>query len=387
MKGSLKSKIIIAVVVVATTLYLIACTTPTKIIENLKQDEFEIASPDQLGLNTTVLARADSLVSNQVYPNIHSVLIFKDNKLVFEKYYRGKDEIWGNDVGVISFNSDSIHDIRSVTKSIVSALVGIAIDQGKIRSVDQKVFDFFPEYKYLDTGIISTLTLYHLLTMSTGQTWNEEVPYSDSTNSEIRMIRSNDPIAYALRQPIEKQPGTEWRYNGGSTQVLAAIIKKVSGQEIDDFARTFLFHPLGISKFSWIRYPFIDIPAAASGLRMRPRDLLKFGMLYINEGKHNGNRVISKSWIDQSTQVQLPLKNAPDSLRIGYGYQFWIRTINHPLGYIPLAVAIGNGNQRIFIDRKNQMVTVVTAGNYNNWGIKNNSDKLVFDLVYEALVK
>ncbi|HEY0752163.1 MAG TPA: hypothetical protein VGD26_13475, partial [Chitinophagaceae bacterium] len=90
----LKSKIIRAVVVLTTPLYLFSCTTPTKVIESLKQDEFELASPDQVGLNPTSLARVDSLVSNQVYPNIHSVLIFKDNKLVFEQYYRGKDEIW-----------------------------------------------------------------------------------------------------------------------------------------------------------------------------------------------------------------------------------------------------------------------------------------------------
>ena len=118
-------------------------------------------------------------------------------------------------------------------KSIVSACVGIAVQQGKIKSIDQKVFDFFPEYKKLDTGLISSLTIKHLLTMSSGLVWNEDLPYDNRENSEIRMIRSANPVEYVLSQPLEFQPGVSWKYNGGTTQLLAAIIEKTTGKKID----------------------------------------------------------------------------------------------------------------------------------------------------------
>ena len=385
MTGNLKSKIIRAIVVVIIPLYLFSCTTPTKVIESLKQDEFELASPNQVGLNPTSLARVDSLVSNQVYPNIHSVLISKDNKLVFEKYYRGNDQVWGDDIGVIDFNQDSLHDVRSVSKSVVSACIGIAIAQGKIRSVDQRVFDFFSEYKHLDTGMNSTLTIRHMLTMTTGQKWNENISYADTTNSERRMIRSKDPVEYALSQPFEKTPGTAWNYNGGTTQVLAAIIEKVTGKHIDAFAREFLFHPLDIARFEWTRFPNSVMPAAASGLRLRPRDMLKFGMLYINKGKYNNNHVLTADWVKESTRTHIPNKSQPGSIENGYGYQFWTETVQLPAGNIPFALAIGNGFQRIFIDDKNKMIVVITSGNYNARNLANNPDKLVYEEIYDAL--
>jgi len=118
-------------------------------------------------------------IENGTYPNIHSVLISHHGKLVYEKYWPGKDERWGDSLGVIIHAKDSLHDIRSISKSIVSACVGIAIQQRKIKSADQKVVDFFPEYAKQDTGIKSLLTVKHLLTMSSGLTWNEDVPYDN----------------------------------------------------------------------------------------------------------------------------------------------------------------------------------------------------------------
>ena len=385
MTGNINSKIIRVIVVAITPFCLFSCTTPTKVIESLKQDEFELASPDQVGLNPTVVARVDSLVNNLVYPNIHSILISKDNKLVFERYYRGKDQVWGDDIGVIDFKQDSLHDLRSVSKSVVSACIGIAIEQGKIKSVDQKVFDFFPEYKYLDTGMNATLTIRHMLTMTTGQKWNENISYADTTNSERRMIRNKDPVAYALSQPFDNTPGTSWNYNGGTTQVLAAIVHISTGQQVDAFARDHLFNPLGVRRFEWTRYPNSNIPAAASGLRLRPRDMLKFGMLYINKGKHNDIHVLTNEWVKESTRTHIPSKHQPRTIDNGYGYQFWTETAQLPAGDIPFAIAIGNGFQRIFIDDKNKMIVVITSGNYNARKLSNNPDKLVYEEIYDAL--
>src|SRR5688572_6968066 len=236
------------------------------------------------GIDSLIIHSMERVVENGTYPNIHSVLISHHGKLVYEKYWPGKDERWGDSLGVIIHAKDSLHDIRSISKSIVSACVGIEIQQGKIKSADQKVFDFFPEYAKQDTGIKSLLTVKHLLTMSSGLTWNEDVPYDNPENSEIKMIRSANPVEYVLSQPMDLPPGKVWEYNGGTTQLLAAIIEKTTGKKIDAFANEYLFQPIGITTFEWVKYPGTDLPAAASGLRLRSRDLLNFGLLYSDKG-------------------------------------------------------------------------------------------------------
>ena len=341
-----------------------------------------VASMADAGIDSTVINKIDTAITNGTYPNIHSLLIARNNKLVYEHYWPGKDESWGQDLGIRVQAKDSLHDIRSISKSVVSACVGIAIQQGKIKSTDQRVFDFFPEYKKLDTGLISSLTIKHLLTMSSGLVWNEEVPYDNPENSEIRMIRSPNPIEYVLSQPMEFPPGISWKYNGGTTQLLAAIIEKTTGKKIDDFAKEYLFQPLGITRSEWIKYPGTDLPAAASALRLRSRDLLKFGLLYNQNGVWQGKEIIDPKWIEESFQshVQRPGGGS-------YGYQFWLWQDTIKNKPVPMVACIGNGDQRIFIDKTNDLVVVTNAGNYNKWDIENDAYALLLGYVYPALTK
>jgi CubicO group peptidase (beta-lactamase class C family) len=358
-----------------------SCAQQAKKQTTVSEEGIVFASMADAGIDSVLIKKIDTAIRNGTYPNIHSLHIVRNNKLVYENYWPGKDESWGDELGIRIHGRDSLHDIRSISKSIVSACVGIARQQGKIKSIDQKVFDFFPEFKKLDTGLISSLTIKHLLTMSSGLVWNEEVPYDNPENSEIRMIRSSNPVEYVLSQPLEFQPGVSWKYNGGTTQLLAAIIEKVTGKKVDQFANEYLFQPLDIKQFEWAKYPGTDQPAAASGLRLRPRDLLKFGLLYNNNGTWNGKQIISKEWIEESFQshVQRPGGGA-------YGYQFWLwqDTINNKP--IPFIACIGNGDQRIFFDRTHHMVVVTTAGNYNKWTIKKNADALMKEYIYPALI-
>jgi len=345
-------------------------------------EDIPVASMADMGIDSIVINKIDTAIANGTYPNIHSLLIVRNNKLVYEHYWPGKDQSWGKDLGIRTHGKDSLHDIRSISKSIVSACVGIAIQQGKIKSIDQKVFDFFPEYKKLDTGLISSLTIKHLLTMSSGLRWNEEVPYDNPENSEIRMIRSSNQIEYVLSQPMEFPPGQVWKYNGGTTQLLAGIIEKATGKKIEQFAKEYLFQPLGITSFEWIKYDGTDLAAAASGLRLRSRDLLKFGLLYYNDGQYKDTQVVSKKWVEESFQshVQRPGGGS-------YGYQFWLfqDTINNK----PLSIVscIGNGDQNILFDKTNGLLVVINAGNYNKWDIQNSGYILLKNYVYPALIK
>jgi CubicO group peptidase (beta-lactamase class C family) len=154
----------------------VSCQSQNKIN---KDKDFTLVSPSAEGFDASVLNKIDTAVSNGTFPNIHSVLIAKDNKFVFEKYWPGKDEVWAVGKGIIPHSKDSLHDIRSISKSIVSACFGILLQQGKIKSVNQKIFDFFPEYAKQDTGLKSLLTIEHLLTMTSGLKWNEDIPYDN----------------------------------------------------------------------------------------------------------------------------------------------------------------------------------------------------------------
>jgi len=338
-------------------------------------DGIKTGTLSEVRMDTSVVNELTNQIIAGYYPNIHSLLIYKDNKLAYENYFKGKDQYRGKDLGVIEHSINDLHSMRSISKSVVSACIGIAITQGKIKNVDQKVFDFFKEYAAYDTGMIKGLSIKHLLTMTAGLKWNEEVPYDNPENSEIKMNQSADPIDFILSRSMTSLPGKVWQYNGGTTQLLSIIIERATGKKVDEFAKEYLFSPLGITTFEWIKMSGTNIPAAASGLRLRSRDLLKFGILYHNKGKWNGKQIIPRDWIEQSfhTMIPRPASTTRPKSTGGYGYQFW--TFNDTIQTHPVYIvaAVGNGDQRIYFDEKNNLLVVITAGNYNIWTIQNNS--------------
>jgi CubicO group peptidase (beta-lactamase class C family) len=333
------------------------------------RDGIKTASVLDAGMDTAVMKQLYTDLASDTFPNIHSVLIYKNDRLVFEQYFRGKDERWGDNLGVIEHKQEDLHDMRSISKSIVSACVGIAISQGKIKNAEQRVFDFLPKYASYDTGSKKNLTIAHLLTMTSGLDWNEDLPYTDPKNSEIQMNNSTDPIAFVLSRPLVSQPGKKWKYNGGTTELLAAIIEAVTGKKVDEYARTYLFKPLGISNFEWIKTPGTARPAAASGLRLKSRDLLKFAILYHQKGKWDNKQILPEQWVKESLQTHVQRPGGDG----GYGYQFWTFTGEIQNKTITVPAAVGNGDQRIFIDDNNKLLVVITAGNYNLWNIAKGS--------------
>ncbi|PWT76676.1 MAG: hypothetical protein C5B59_06080 [Bacteroidetes bacterium] len=184
-------------------------------------------SLESAGIDSTLLDKMTAAIESNEYPNIHSVLILSNGKLVYEHYFPGKDEIWGHPIGIVNHDRDSLHDMRSASKSVVSACIGIAIGKGLIRNENENIWKFFPEYADLDSGDKAKLTLKDLLTMSSGLDWDESISYNDPTNSEIQMDYSIDPIRYVLSRPLAHPIGAVWNYNGGGTEVLAAVIHKV----------------------------------------------------------------------------------------------------------------------------------------------------------------
>lgn len=351
------------------------------------EDGIMLGSLDEVGMDSILISDMNRAIVDNEYPNIHSILIARNGKLVYENYFPGQDEIWGNSIGFVKHHQDSLHDVRSVSKSVVSACIGIAIAQGNIKSVEQKIWDFFPEFKAFNTGEKSNITIKHLLTMTAGLEWNENLPYTDPANSEIQMSLSDDPDKYVLSRKLVDPPGTKWNYSGGTTHILATIIKKTTGLEIDEFAQKHLFKPLGITHSYWIRFSSpqsnIEFPVAASGLRLRSRDMVKFGLLYMNKGVWNEEQILPQSWVMDSHKSHVD-RDGPDQ---GYGYQFWIWQENIKGKPVKMVAAVGNGDQRIFFDDENDLLVVTTAGNYNTFNISNNANALLRNYIYPSFKK
>jgi len=343
-------------------------------------DGWATGSLEQAGIDRgRIEAMTQSIHAHPEY-NLHALLIEHDGRLVYEEYFSGKDERWGTPLGDVTFTRETKHDLRSVTKSVVSALLGIANRAGTIPSLDAPLLDFFPELKELQVPERRAITIRHALMMASGLQWHEDVPYTDPTNDEIVMTRSADPMGYVLSRPVAASPGTVWRYNGGTTQVLGTIVQRATKQRLDEYARAVLFSPLGIEDVEWLGN-LAGVPSAASGLRLRPRDLAKFGSLYLHEGKWNGRQVIPADWVKESTQRRLTL---PGQKVTGYGYQWWHACYPTPAGIVQVPTAVGNGMQRIFVLQDQRTVVTALSGLYNQFRL-NPPERLLLDFILPAL--
>ena len=307
-------------------------------------DGWETASLNDVGIDEKRIREAIDRIHDGTYPNVHSVLIVKDGQLVFEEYFDGYAfDYLGNQFrgAYTEFGIDTLHNLASVTKSFTSALLGIATERGFIQDESAPVFAFFPEYAHLKTGSHSRITLEDLLTMTSGLEWNElELWLGDTQHDLIQMFIVSDPLEYVLAKPLVAEPGATWYYNGGGVNVLGEVIKKTSGLRIDDFSEKYLFSPLGITDYQWDHIN-PDVIHASGNLKLRPRDMAKFGYLFLNGGTWKGEQIIPAEWIKTSTSAQVSIPWDSMAEIVGdeyvdilategdeYGYLWWLKTFD-----------------------------------------------------------
>jgi CubicO group peptidase (beta-lactamase class C family) len=326
-----------------------------------RDDGWKVAAPDTVGLDPATLCALVPRFDAWKEADLHAVLVARHGKLVFEHYFKGADERWGRPLGTVTFSPEVKHDLRSITKSVTSLLLGIAIDRGWVQGIDTPVLSLLPAYADLRSAAMDRITLRHLLTMSAGLKWDENVPYSNPENSEIQMDDAPDPYRYVLTRPVDTPPGAIWNYSGGSTALISAVLHQATGKTEDVLAQELLFDPLGISDVAWVRYPGNGEPLAASGLAMRPRDLAKLGQLVLDRGMWNGKQVISTAWIDASITPQI---QGPQLYF--YGYQWWLGRSLVNGHQVDWAVGYGLGGQRLFVLPELDMVVLVMAGLYRS---------------------
>jgi CubicO group peptidase (beta-lactamase class C family) len=301
-------------------------------------DEWRNTTPEEQGLNSNSLNRIDEIIAeNEI--RVDSVIVVKNGYIVYEKYYN----YWSQYM---------LHTIQSCTKSFMSALIGIAIDMGYIDNVSQPVLDFFPNYTIDNWDPRKeNITLFHLLTMSSGLEFHEvDIPYSDPDNDLFTMYDQPDMWQYVLDRPMIRDPGEAWEYNSGGIEVLGGIIEQATGYRVAEFAEEFLFNPIGIDLYTWWR-PFASGQyGCGGGLGLKPRDMARFGYLYLNNGTWDGTQVVSSEWVNVSTKMYYDTGSW-----YHYGYTWW----GVP-GY-NFYEATGHYEQKIYVLPEQDMVVVFTG--------------------------
>jgi CubicO group peptidase (beta-lactamase class C family) len=332
-------------------------------------DGWQTASLSAVGMSEEPFVSLMNTISQNDENLVHSILVVKDGKLVFEQYFGGKDILVTDKLEYLQkdFDRDTPHCMASASKSVTSILFGIAKDNGKIPDLEESIFNYFPEYADLNNSTRQKITLRHLLTMTSGITWSESnYSYEDSRNDLHQMVFSDDPIRNYLGKEQEDEPGEKFNYSSGTTNVIGEIIHRATGQTLIDYANQYLFTPLGIKNFQWQAFPSNpDIAVATALLYLRPRDMAKIGQLYLQKGTWNGQHIVSEAWVEESTgnSIEVPYEDNPNPQLIeSYGYQWWRGTFSN--GNVKTFFAAGHGGQFIFVLPDLNTVVVLTGGHY-----------------------
>ena len=331
-------------------------------------DGWETASMGSVNLDGGLITNLFKQINNHAYKNIHSVLLVRNGKLVVEEYFPGTD----SSGAYHAYQRERRHEIHSVTKSVNAILIGISIDQHFIKGVDEKISLFFPEYSdAFAGGSKSELRLKHLLTMSSGLSWDEwKYPYTDTRNDLNIMDRSKDQVRYFLERPVVARPGEQFCYSGGICLTLGEITHHSSGLSVNKFADRYLFGPLGITNYYWWTYSN-GIVDTGGGLALRPRDMAKIGFLYLNGGRWQGKQIVSEKWVRDSTTNYVDASQFPNWIRAdGYGYNWWLRSFHVGSQEIQSYHAAGRGGQFIFVFPRLQLVAVFTGWNDNSMALQ-----------------
>ena len=303
---------------------------------------WDVAAPVEVGIGPRHLERTIRAVTRGEAGLLHSLVLTRHGRLVVEEYFHG-------------YSRQDLHETQSATKSVASLLMGIALDRGYLESLDMPVLDFFPEYAESAKAGWEQVTLRHLVTMTAGVDWNPREVF-DAHGAGPPLFRK------VLSREIIHAPGSKWLYNGADLNLLAGVLFQATGMHADEFAERFLFEPLGITVWDWELGKTDGYPSLAGTLELRPLDMAKIGQLVLDEGRWEGEQLISPEWISESMATTSASRKEGQL----HGYLWW--QANAPLraGHSQVNLASGWGSQFIYIVPDLDSVAVTTGGNHFN---------------------
>ncbi len=351
------------------TFLLFAFLAENAVCEQPKKREYwpvsgwKTSTPEQQGMDSAKLMIADEFIQNRL-PDAFSLLVVKNGYLVFEKYYS-----WGS--------PEKYAVVHSVTKSVMSALIGIALEKGHLKSVDQKLFEFFPEYITDESDPRKKeISLKDLLTMSAGFRWNDRGPVMRFWYTSPNWAK------FTIDLPLDNDPGDEFNYNSSTSHLLSIILSKATKTSTLDYAKKNFFAPLGIQSAYWHQDPQ-EYYIGGFGLGLSARDLAKIGFLYLNNGYWNGQSIVPEFWVKDSTEQQIQASRHPIYGAFDYGYQWWVKKVDDCSSFR----AWGRRGQFIVIVPKLDLVIAVTSETAMPHPPTSIHYSPLFDLVAAAVIR
>ncbi len=336
-------------------------------------DGWRISTPEEQGLDSGTLEGLDAEFSSGKYGYVDSMLVIRNGYLVFERTYdhdyvalfhgRGEPGQYNYyDPGWHPYyQKGNLHSMQSVSKSVTSALVGIAIERGELEGQHIGVSGFFADFQVDSDSRRDDMTLAHLLTMTAGIQWDEStLPYTDVANSCAGMEQSDDWVRFVLDQPMAEDPGSTFVYNSGATQLISHILQQATGMQVHEYAKTHLFRPLGIKESYWKETPK-GLSDTEGGLYLTPRDLARIGYLYMKDGVWEGQRLLAEGWVASSVEPRIEGGfGRPEKWK--YGYKWWLLNDAGKDGRRAF-VALGYGGQRLIVVPDLELIVVFTGWN------------------------
>jgi len=337
--------------------------------------QWEKANPASVGLDEKFLtAFGDDLRSGK-YGLGDSFAVFRCGKSVFaQKYPHDYGQIYGKEAkerGPLNprltgpynyfdpgwhpyYHGTDLHSMQSVSKTVSSVIWGVAITRGDFKaSLDTRLLHYFDETKVKNVDERKRrITLRHVLTMTTGLDWNEELAYDDPKNDAAVMEATDDWVQLVIDRPVAKDPGTVFNYSSGTSELLAYIFQKETGQDIEKYGEKYLFTPLGMDHY-WKRTP-MGVVDTEGGLFLNGADLAKIGYLYLHDGMWNGKQIVSKEWVRQSLT---PFIDAEGSFK--YGFKWWLLPEKGGAGYVWMGR--GFGGQRLMVFPEKELIVTFTG--------------------------
>lgn len=359
---------------------------------------WEKSSPEAQGLKEELFTELDKKIANGDYGYIDGFIIIRNGYLVYENFYKhdyikineGIDDTqwqynYNNPDWHPFYKGTKLHTLQSVTKSVTSAAIGIAIGRKELSGVDVKMVEIFKDENISNLDERKKrMTLEDVLTMRAGIDWNESLPYTDPNNTCIQLEASDDWFKFVINRPMEAEPGTVFEYNSGASMLLSAAIKTATGMFIDKYVEKYLFKPLGIAHYYWKITP-TGLPDTEGGLYLEPYDLAKIGYLYLNHGIWDGKRILPEGWVEATVTphvADVAPKN--DRVNTAYGYQWWLLLYdNQSQDYI--YACLGYGGQYLLVAPRYNLIAV-----FNGWNIYRKRGmplRVFYDYVLKAVNK
>ncbi|WP_273277015.1 serine hydrolase domain-containing protein [Maribacter polysiphoniae] len=367
----------------------IGCNSKNKDKESIKNSQ-RVTSQNVL---SAVIDSINSEINDGDYGLIDRFMVIKNDELLadykYEQDYETIVQKYDTTNHQYNFNNtdwhpyykkSKLHTLQSVTKSITSILLGIALDLNGDYNVSNKAMPLLTGYDidFLDKRK-QNISIEDLLTMRSGLQWNEETDHNDNTNDCFLLESSDNWIAYVLSKPMDTIPGTRFVYNGGGTVLLGKIVRTITGKRIDDWAEEKLFKPLGITDYYWKETPDGEIDTEG-GLYLKAEDLAKIGSLFLNNGKWNDNQIVSESWVTTSTSPQIKDVKPEWRSNMGYGYQWWIPEYTFD-GKTSIYAGNGYGGQYLMIAPEYNLIIV-----FNGWNINDEPEKSTWRVLQDRII-